>query len=235
MRAQARRPGVSGLVLAGGSGRRMGRDKAFLMMGGRTLLERVLDGIRPVTDELLVAVAAGDRERFTSLLGKGVRVVEDSARGRGPIEGLRAGFAAARGRKVAVAPTDAPGITPEFYGLLIRLSKGHDAAVPFIGGLPESLLAVYSRLPMLAAIEDVLGEGGQRPAQAFGRLNVHRVDEDELAGYLGPLGPFVNLNTPADCRRMEEALEGREGPLSPAEGSRSGKGSCRCAAERAPR
>jgi molybdopterin-guanine dinucleotide biosynthesis protein A len=213
----------------------MGMDKAFLMLGGMTLVERVIDGLRPVCDELIVAVAAGDGERFASFLGKGVRVVEDSARDRGPIEGLRAGFAAGRGKIVAVAPTDAPLISPEFYELLIGLSKGYDAAVPFIGGLPESLLAVYWRVPMLAAIEDVLREGGRRPVQAFGRLRVRRVEEPELLGFLGPAGPFVNLNTPADYKRMEESFERRDGPLSPAVYSRSGKGSCPCAGERVPR
>jgi molybdopterin-guanine dinucleotide biosynthesis protein A len=192
----------------------MGMEKAFLMLGGKPLLERVLDCLRPVSDELVVAVAMGKRERFASLLGNGVAVAQDSARGRGPIEGMRAGFAAAGGMKVAVAPTDAPLITPGFYRLLICLSKGYDAAVPFIGGLPEPLLAVYSRAPMLAAIEEVLGKGGRRPVQAFGRLRVRRVDERELRGFLGPAGPFVNLNTVADIRNMEEALERRDGPLS---------------------
>ena len=214
MRALATRPVISGLVLAGGSGRRMGKDKAFLRLGGRTLIERVLDGLRPVSDELVVAVAAGDCERFASFLGNGVRVAQDGVRGRGPIEGLRAGFSAARGIKVAVAPTDAPLITPGFYRLLIGLSKGYDAAVPFLGGLPEPLLAVYSRAPMLAALEEVLGKGGRRPVQAFGRLRVRRVDERELASFLGTAGPFVNLNTPADFKMMEKALERRDGSLS---------------------
>jgi len=197
---------ISGLVLAGGSSQRMGRDKAFLDVGGRTLIERVLDALRPVCGEIILAVASGEGGRFSSVLGNGVRLAEDSAAGRGPIEGMRAGFSAARGTKVAVAPVDAPMVTARFYRLLLGLMQGHDAAVPYPSGMPESLLAVYSRRPMLAAIEKVIALGGLRPAQALQLIRVRNVDRQELSAFMGPLGPFANINTPSDLGRARDAL-----------------------------
>jgi molybdopterin-guanine dinucleotide biosynthesis protein A len=213
----------------------MGEEKAFLVLRGRTLLERVLDGLRPVCDELVVAVAKGDGARFSSFLGTQSRVVEDSVIDRGPIEGLRAGLAAARGGKVAVAPSDAPLITPALYRLLISLSRGYDGAVPFPCGLPEPLIAVYSRKPMLAAVEEVVAGGGRRPVLACGRLHIRNVDGRELAGLPGPPGAFTNINTPADLRRLETASGPRAGGLTGRGASRSGTGSCRYGAKRGPR
>jgi len=51
---------VSVAILAGGQSQRMGRDKAWLEVGGRPIIERVLERIRPLSDDLLVSANSPD-------------------------------------------------------------------------------------------------------------------------------------------------------------------------------
>ena len=91
--------GLTGIVLAGGASRRMGRDKAFLDLDGRPLIEVVIERIAQVCAEVLVV--AGDARPYAGL---GVPVVEDRFRGVGVLGGLHAGLEAA----VVGAATEPP-------------------------------------------------------------------------------------------------------------------------------
>ncbi|HRW90194.1 MAG TPA: NTP transferase domain-containing protein, partial [Flavobacteriales bacterium] len=74
--------GWTGVVLAGGQSRRMGRDKALIEVEGRTLLDRAMDKLEPLVDELLVV---GDPEKHGHL---GPFVIGDDTPGQGPLGGL---------------------------------------------------------------------------------------------------------------------------------------------------
>src|SRR4051812_39252764 len=87
-----------GLLLAGGLGRRMGGgDKCLVPLGGRTLLERVVERLRPQVSDLVLN-ANGEPERFAAF---GLPVVADSVTGfAGPLAGVLAGLDWAAGRQV---------------------------------------------------------------------------------------------------------------------------------------
>ncbi|MDY7076875.1 MAG: NTP transferase domain-containing protein, partial [Chloroflexota bacterium] len=87
---RAPNPKSTGIVLAGGASRRMGRDKAFLELDGQPLIGIVVERMASVCAEVLVV--AGDVRPYAGL---GVRLVEDSFRGVGVLGGLHAGLEAA--------------------------------------------------------------------------------------------------------------------------------------------
>src|ERR1700704_3068714 len=74
---------VTAFVLAGGKSSRMGQDKAFLQLGGRTLLDRALDLAKNAVDGVFIV---GSAEKFASL----GPVVEDIYPGHGPLGGIHA-------------------------------------------------------------------------------------------------------------------------------------------------
>jgi Molybdopterin-guanine dinucleotide biosynthesis protein A len=92
---------VTGVVLAGGASRRMGRDKAFLDLGGRPLIAHVLERMGEVCAETLIV--ANDIPRYAGL---GVRVVPDVFPGVGVLGGSHAKAIAASTRKVPVGPSE---------------------------------------------------------------------------------------------------------------------------------
>jgi molybdopterin-guanine dinucleotide biosynthesis protein A len=179
-------PGVAGAVLTGGASRRMGRDKAAVVVDGRAMGGRVADALR----------AAGLAPVF-AVGGAGVPglelVADHPAAGRGPMGGVAA--ALRRGGSsgasiVVVLACDLPDATPEGIGAVVAaLGAAPDAlvAVPVVGGRWEPLHAAWR----VAALDGLVADA--QPA-------VHRViaalPHVEVAG-LDPAW-LRNVNTPAD-------------------------------------
>ncbi|HWD09331.1 MAG TPA: molybdenum cofactor guanylyltransferase, partial [Actinomycetota bacterium] len=98
---------LSGVILAGGGSRRMGRDKAVLVYEGEPLVVRVARRLASVCDD--VVVASGDGARLGDL-GPGLAQVADALAGAGPLAGIVAGLEAARQALVAVVAVDMPDL-----------------------------------------------------------------------------------------------------------------------------
>ena len=97
----------SGIILAGGTSRRLGQDKRFLSINGQPLIDRVLQRLRPLVGELLIV--SREPEHFTDL---GARVVVDRYPGMGVLAGVHAGLAAAQGDWAFVVAADLPFLNP---------------------------------------------------------------------------------------------------------------------------
>lgn len=183
---------VATLVLAGGAGRRMGgADKAALVVGGTTLLDRVLVAARPLCDVLVVVGPV----RATTV--PGVRFVQEPDPGGGPVPAVAAGLAAVPGAGVVfVLATDLPLLaTADLRRLLAALVGAGDdvgaAAADDVGG-PNPLLAAYAAAGLrerAAVLEAGTRAGALLPAGVVtvdlghATLNVNRPDDLAAAEY----------------------------------------------------
>ena len=189
-----------GLILAGGQGTRLGREKTGLRLGRETLLERAVRRVRPLFSRVLVSVA-GD----TALDLPGVAVVADAYPGRSALVGLASGLKAA-GEAVFVLAVDMPFLNPDLIRYMADLAPGGDAVVPRVKDYLEPLHAVYQPR-CLAFMEELIRAGEHQIFQFYHRVNIRWVEEDELRR-LDPEGlAFFNINTPDDLRRAEELIK----------------------------
>jgi molybdopterin-guanine dinucleotide biosynthesis protein A len=188
--------GLSGVVLAGGQSKRMGRDKALLELGGRTLIARVLDKLALLCDELIIS--ANERDPYTHLAG---RVVPDVIPGRGALGGIHAGLAAMRNERAVVVACDMPFLNVSFLRFLAAISPGFDVVVPRLGPYYEPLHAVYGR-NCVTAIERVVADGPQRVVALFEGVRVSEVPEEQVRLYAAERS-FLNVNTPADWAEVQ--------------------------------
>jgi len=190
----------------------MGRPKAWLPWLGRTMIEHVVEGLRPAVDEIVVVSSA-----TLELPPLDARVVVDREPGRGPLAGIREGLAAvARSQLAFVTSTDAPFLTPEYVTRL--LDRGGPAA-PVAEGRTQVLSAVYPCAAWKQA-EALLERGLARPLDLLEQLDYEPLAFDEKddgaseergAGRAGPTmrppvrpPPWRGFNTPAeylDCAR----------------------------------
>ena len=192
--------GPSGIVLAGGDGRRLGRDKARLEFNGRPLLDIVVQRLTGICDEVIVACGASERQR---LAGSQIRAVADRLPGRGPLAGLQAGLAAAISPHVLVVACDMPFLNTTLLSYMVDLSSGYDAVVPVMKGRQHPLHAVYDR-QVLPAVDLTLG-GDERSMRALlGRLRVREVTEADVRALDAGALSLFNINTPADLAYAEE-------------------------------
>ena len=185
------RGGCSLVILAGGSSRRMGRDKAALPAGDGTLIEHLARRLAPVVQETIIASGRGGPALA------GATMVEDRYPGMGPLAGMHAGLLAARTPLVWVVGCDLPDADPALASLLCGLARHHDAAVPRIEAEAQGVCAVYQRA-LAARIDALLQAGERRVSRLLAESNVRYVTAEELRTVDPELRSFRNLNTPAD-------------------------------------
>jgi len=196
--------GVTGVVLAGGKSRRMGRDKLPLIVGGNPLLDRVCLVLDSCCDEILVAGGYAPA---------GARQVPDLRPGRqGPLAGIETGLLAARHRAVFVAAGDMPFLTGDLVGYLLGLLSGDvQAVVPDLGGRVHPLCAAYGR-EVRSAVSTTLDCGTRSVRELLEALpGVRYVRQEELRRFGNPDLLLMNVNSPEDLDRARKALSGGEG------------------------
>jgi molybdopterin-guanine dinucleotide biosynthesis protein A len=201
---------LSGVVLAGGSGTRMGQEKGLVRLGDEPLAARVVKILDDVADEVVVAVAKGKISLYRELLGPEVIIVEDQREGVGPLEGLVRAFEITRGEYALVSPCDTPFLRTAVCREIIERAKGRDGAVPRVGGFLEPLHGAYSKGTCLEAFRTAIERGKHKPVDAYPGLDLAFVDERSLRELDPNLESFWNLNSPEDLEGAKERL--RAGP-----------------------
>jgi molybdopterin-guanine dinucleotide biosynthesis protein A len=191
---------LSVAIQAGGRSTRMGRDKALVPLGGRPLIEHVLERVRGLGDEVLITT-----NNPQSLSYLGLPLVGDDHPGAGALYGLLTALTHARGERVLVVGCDMPFLQRALLDHLVRLSQAYQAVVPFVQGNYEPLLAVYAK-SALPAIRGALDAGQRRVISFFPHIHLRTVTEEELDA-LDPEGlSFFNVNTPGDLKQAEILL-----------------------------
>lgn len=184
---------LTGLVLAGGGSRRMGRDKATLLVDGERLVDRAVDRLSTVCARVVVAPGA------RHLAGLAVEQVPDTDPGRGPLGGLVAGLEVARTPLVAVLAVDMPNADPAVLSALARCWRGEGALIPIVEGRPQPLHAVWSA-SSAAALRERLTHGALGVLDAAGAVGACFVE----GCWPAELG--CNINRPEDLPRAEDGL-----------------------------
>lgn len=186
---------VTGVILVGGKSSRVGRDKAFLPIGGVPIFEKVLDVLRGHLENVILI---GDRpERFTRY---GLPVVPDLYPGSS-LGGLYTGLRVSETRYIFAAPCDLPFASAGLLRYLISLREGYDAVVPVTGDDPEPLFALYSK-ECLNPMRELLEAGNFRIFDFYPRVRVRRVLEAELRRLEGTGKAFLNVNTLEEYERL---------------------------------
>ena len=190
---------VSVAILAGGQSKRMGQDKAFLKVGGRRVIDRVLERVQGLSDDLFISANTPDKYREF-----GLRVAPDVYPGKAALGGIYSVIQAARYPHVLVVACDMPFLNPALLRYLIRLAPAADVVAPLINPpQPETLHAVYGK-GCLPAIESRLKANRLRVIGFFDEVSVRYVSREEVARFDPNFYSFVNMNTPEEWQRIEE-------------------------------
>ena len=187
-------------VQAGGASSRMGEDKALKQFLGRPLIQRVVDRLRPIADELIVTTNRPEDYSFLR-----ARLVSDLIPDRGALGGLYTAIVSATYPLVAVVACDMPFANTRLIEGMSRLMVQHEADVVIVksdGGY-EPLHAVYRREICLPAIESAINADLWKVIAWFPQVKVHTLTVEEIK----PLDPdglaFWNVNTPEEFAEAE--------------------------------
>lgn len=196
---------VTGVVLAGGQSRRLGRDKAVEPFQGQPLIRRVLDRVAQVAQELVVVVADPARGQALPLeIGMeseaAHRVALDRYPGAGSLGGIFSGLWAAQHPWALVVSCDMPFLNPALLRHMVALRPDADAVVPVVDGRPEPTHALYSKA-CLPHMEARLQAKELKISGFFDQVRVRYLEEGDILQLDPELLSFFNVNTPEDLQR----------------------------------
>ncbi len=194
------------VILAGGFGRRLGRDKATCLAAGRPLLHWTALAATTVTDDIVV-VRRADQE-FVTAMGAPWREVTDQRPERGPLAGLEAAIDATRHDLLVAVACDMPMVRGAVLAAVAAAARNVEIAMPLVDDHAQPLLAAYRRsvAPHVRALLDS-GEGRLRALLPLVQHTL--IGEDVLRMHDAELESLTNVNRAEDLERVDQLLRRR--------------------------
>ncbi|MEZ6175895.1 MAG: molybdenum cofactor guanylyltransferase [Candidatus Scalinduaceae bacterium] len=188
---------MTAVILAGGKSSRMGRNKAFLKIQGKTFIERQIDLLREIFDKIIVSANTPSEYTFLN-----IPVIKDVYPGKGPLSGIYTGLMNSRSLHTFFLACDMPFVELPLIQYLKGLVKDFDVVVPQSERGLEPLHAFYSK-NCLAPIKRELTRNNLRIISFFSDVKVKIVELDSLTSSKSFLDSIRNLNTPDDYESVK--------------------------------
>jgi len=191
---------LTGVILAGGKSSRMGQNKALMSLGGKRLVDRVVEVMRSVFDDLLMVTNTPDV--YADL---GLPMVPDVWPEKGSLGGVYSAIYHVTTPYCLVVACDMPFLRAAVLHYLSTQMADYDVVVPDVLGELQTLHAIYSKA-CLQPIERRLEANRLRIIGFFPDVRVRTVTASELEPYDPELLAFQNLNTPEEFQAAEQRL-----------------------------
>ncbi len=198
---------MTSIILAGGRNLRLGSSKALEIIGGKSLIERVIERVKLVSNQTLIVTSPG--QLALPLAGE-VKVLVDLYPGKGPLGGIYTGLLASPSSHSVVVACDMPFLNIKLLGYMIELSPGFDAVVPRLEeGKLEPLHAIYSR-SCLGIMKTEIERNHLQISHSLTMLRVKYIERAECQKFDPQLLTFFNINCQSDLdQAIALAAEGR--------------------------
>jgi len=192
---------ISGVILAGGMSSRMGQNKALMALGGKRLVDRVVEVMRVVFHDLLMVT--NTPEVYADL---GIPMVGDVWPEKGSLGGVYSAIYHVTTPYCLVVACDMPFLNAAVMRYLITQIADYDVIVPDVLDELQTLHAIYSKA-CLQPIARRLEANRLRIVGFFPDVRVRTVTASELQPYDAELLAFQNLNTPEELQAAEQRLQ----------------------------
>ena len=197
---------ITCVVLAGGKGLRLGRDKVQETIGTDNLLQRVLSQLTAFNRDIVI-VTTGEKSLPQIHGYQRSRIVTDIYPGKGALGGIYTGLVESNSQYNLVVACDMPFLNQALLSYMMELSAGFDLVVPRLGKMVEPLHAVYA-LGCLPAIEALMQQDNLGVNQLLGLVKVRYVEAEEVDRFDPQHLSFFNINTKEDIELARNLARG---------------------------
>ena len=186
---------VTVIILAGGKNQRFGRNKALATIGGISLIERIVERLKPQTSQVLVVTS---REQPDLPATCDAEILADIYPDKGPLGGIYTGLLASQSPYSLVVACDMPFLNTELLRYMVNQSRDFDVVIPRLEeGKLEPLHAIYSKA-CLSNIKMRLDYNHLRVDSILNTMRVRYVERAECQRFDPQLLSFFNINREAD-------------------------------------
>ena len=188
---------MTAIILVGGKSRRMGTNKAFLTLKGKTFLERQIDILTKIFDNVIISANLPQEYEIFN-----VPVIVDIYPEKGPLGGIYTGLINSKSFYTFILACDMPFVEKDLITHLVSYTKSreYDVVIPQNGKQLEPLHAFYSK-NCIAPIKNQLENNNLRIVDFFSQVKVKKVDMLSFISLNNHKRSLTNLNTMEEYKR----------------------------------
>lgn len=193
---------VTGIILAGGKGSRMGTEKGFQELCGKPLVQYAIDALSGLCSSIIISSSS---EAYHSL---GYKVVADVFPGIGPMGGIYSALKQSKTEKNLVLSCDLPFVTTGLMSYILQNSNGYKVAIPWMGGQHYEPLCGFYHLSILDQISNYIMNSNYKLPDLFEEISINKLainkDSEIFKEHL-----FFNVNSKQDVATAENLMKNR--------------------------
>ncbi len=196
---------ANSIILAGGKGLRLGRNKAFIELDGENLLQRIISRLSFIGGDIIIVISEG-RQLFQTTGNKKVSIVKDIYPDKGPISGIYSGLVNSDSPFNFIVACDMPFLNRELITYLLEASTGFDITIPRLDKYVEPLHAIYSK-NCLGALGKLIVDKSLKVDRLLDMVKVRYVEKEEIDDIDPEHLSFFNVNTKTDLVIAKELVD----------------------------
>ncbi len=183
---------ISSVILAGGESRRFRKNKAFLKIGNKILIEQIVKKMRKLSDEVIIVTNTPQKFNYLN-----VRIIKDIIPNKGSLGGIYSGLFFAKNYTALVVACDMPFLNIPLLKYIISYSQDYDIVIPKIDNFFETLHATYSK-KCLQPIKKLIDANNLKIIDFFPEVNVKFVGKKGIEKFDPDFISMFNINNLED-------------------------------------
>lgn len=189
---------MTGIILAGGKNRRMGRNKSFLEIDGERLIDRTVKILKEIFTEIIIVTNSP-----LEYLDLKAQIVTDIFKGKGSLGGIYTGLFYASSDKSFVTACDMPFLSKPFIEYMVEAAAAkHDIIVPDMPDGPQPLHAIYSKT-CLPNIKNLMDHDRLKITGFYKGLNILLIPHETIRSFDPDERMFFNINSDDDLKQIK--------------------------------
>lgn len=188
---------MTGIILAGGKNKRIGKDKSFIKIGGITIIDRAFSTLSRIFKDIIIITDTPDLYSYL-----GCKIYSDIIPGKDSLGGIYTGLKVSSSKHNFIFACDMPFLNESLIKYMIGITKDSDIVIPRSKKGFEPLHAIYSKV-CIPYIEKLIEGNNLRILDFFTHVKVKEIGISEIATYDPKEIAFLNLNTEEDILRAE--------------------------------
>ena len=194
---------MTSIILAGGKSLRFGQDKALQLIGGKSLIQWVVDRLAILSSEIIIVTAHGEAIPCSSTAR--IETIADIYPGRGSLGGIYSGLVTSLSPRAIVVGCDMPFLSVGLLEYMTQICPAFEVVIPRIKDKLEPLCAVYSKI-CLAHIKELLQQDELKISRLLSMVSVKYVGKDEIDRFDPEHLSFFNVNSRDDLEKARKMV-----------------------------
>ena len=197
---------ITGIILAGGKSRRMGKDKGLCTFNGKALVEYAIGTLKPLCGHLLIS-ANYHPEKYNAY---GIPVVADEIREIGPMGGIYTGLKHSETQHNLILSCDTPFVGTLLFKHLLSQVENEQVVAPAHHKFLIEPLSAYYATNIISTVQDAINKKDYKLINLFRQVRFKSVPVDTMISFYNE-NYFLNINRPSDLENAEKIIQSTDG------------------------